>query len=1535
MNLAINPDQFLSTDWYDKFPNSPAASRAPSLNSKKIETVFSGINFTQKYKDHKQKRLNAVFVLVLKIADYIFKKLGLNCSTLNRILENHQHNCQVVHIIRKMITDIDFKQLKGPENVHYEKLLHLVFSQKKVDVDSAFLIYKSLKFKSDQIKLAALQKYLKENNLNKFRSLFTYCSKEIKFLFNQAFSECKGTANQKKNLEELLQNPKILLELCDDDKKNIFQQFNELFLEFETGYADLAKLNFAKQLIHTDYEQFSTIMGSLSPKSKEFSFLPLFPSIQEELDQIELLTQEINLSLNQLRKKTSNIHRSNDADFFVYGSTLKDLEARYALKNSNSPLTVAMVGIEYAGLAKQGGLAEAIEGLTTAFSSTSEHNKARLIFPKYSHLPLDILNQLKKVDKVYLDDYGNAIPIYQLTLNHVECFFIEDETFNLDKENPNIYGPNEEILKKRFITFSKLAANVLYQMPGNDIIHLHDWHVAGVGLKLVKDHKQEWEEGAIPPIVFTFHNNNRGAQGRIHASAYNYDPVVKALQESGIALNNENMFVEILKVADAVTTVSETFSIEAQLPEFGEGISFAVQNAARLGKLVGIVNGVNTKRWNPETDAALLEWKDIDTGEPLNLSFGPLHENPIEQKNLAKEQLNKWIKRYLPQSNFTLDVNKPLVTYIGRLDSYQKGLDIFEEAIKSTLKHGGQFIIMGSQEDAQATIILDQLEKKFRNQILVLRKAYFQDGKDGMPGIGSVVRAASDFLGVFSRFEPCGLVQFESWLFGAQVIASNVGGLADTVITRQANPEHFNGYLFKRGSRSHKSISHQVSLAIQDWNSMEQEAKNHLIRRLITEGRQYSWSSSPLGVAPVQKYRRVYQLAKQRITIRKNLDNCLRFDVQDHFFKKIIHSKASVEKIQLEEEAYLSAYYTDNFDDITLEKMYYRLPESLRKELPGPFTKRIKFQTYKELGSFVDDNGVKFAINVPNAKSVILKLFDSNRLLIKTVPLSKQENGHWTTYVNGSKVGQLYQYEINGKLKMDPYGLSHVNCETLKGSPFSVICQRNDFEWTDNKWIESRIRKAGTSQPMNIYEVHPTAWKRKKCGKILNYRELANELIPYLKKGNYTHVELMGILEHAYEGSMGYQVIGFFAPNSRLGEVNDLKYLINAMHENNIQVILDWVPAHFAKNSYALSKLDGTSQFEPSYWQTFFSKRRFYNWGTSFFDFKKKDVREFLISNAVYWLKEMHFDALRVDAVRCILDSEHRSSARSFLRELNAVVHAHCPGTLTIAEDYSGNQDVSRPAYKEGLGFDMKWNVAWKHFTLKYFSQNPLSREKSYHNLIKSVESDKDHKMVLALSHDEVTESVKTLLNKVEEADLFNTYANTRLLLSFMMGIPGKKLNFMGNEFGAQEPWTRYLGRKQGLMDTYYNRETLATRLNRMCLKINELYLNYPAFWEKDDNGSNLEWIEKNDPKGQIIAYRRTDNDGESLAFLHNVTGNEEVKYLVACESHLPIEIFNSDNKEFGGNGRINLLAKLIFKGKKIIGYQVKVPPLSTVIIKE
>ena len=413
---------------------------------------------------------------------------------------------------------------------------------------------------------------------------------------------------------------------------------------------------------------------------------------------------------------------------------------------------------------------------------------------------------------------------------------------------------------------------------------------------------------------------------------------------------------------------------------------------------------------------------------------------------------------------------------------------------------------------------------------------------------------------------------------------------------------------------------------------------------------------------------------------------------------------------------------------------------------------------------------------------------------------------------------------------------------------------------------------------------------------------------------------------------MGYQVTNFFAPNSRMGTPEDFKYLVNYLHKHNIGIILDWIPTHFSKDNYGLNKFDNTKLFENSGLKGLISKQSFYRWGTQFFDMKKPFVRAFLLSNALYWLKDFHIDGLRVDAVRCLLDSPSRRSVNLFLRQLNGMVHSVCKGTITIAEDYSGNEKITQPKYKNGMGFDYTFNIGWTHFVLDFFSTPIKERSSRYSDLIKAIESFNTQRCVLGISHDEVKKGKRSLLNKLNIPDLDLRIANTRALLSLMMITPGKKLNFMGNDIGAENEWDIYL--EKGSPGFIKSESTQKGKQIGLMLKhLNKLYQTHSALFNKDANAHDLDWIEKDDPGGSIIAFRRL--GATPIACFHNIT-QERVLFDVRIDSERVLsEIFNSDQQEYGGSGLINNKIKFIYTNGVISGYRIIVPPLSTVMISE
>lgn len=1537
----------------------PHESPSPLSQSEEILHLLK-----EKCRSTDQLRLNGFYAVILKIIN-IFQRCLKIQSNIAEKLAIHRQASEQHRIFKKFIKKIPLEPLNFTPT---ETSWVLTTLRNDLGTEEIRNLYKACKYLKCKHLLNNLKVALEKGQTDLFMKTFKMLPESLQKIFYSLASKKHNKTNHSHfGRKELKNNPGIFLTLADEYGKCVIDQFKDLFVGLAIASKDVAILSTFAEEFGKNPGAAHELPKALSENSRRMfrigpsaAAAPLdahaIAQAKDQIDRHEI--QHVTQSIKTMFKQP--LHSIEAYDVSVE-RMLRDLSDDLI----DAPVTVAMVGVEYASFIKQGGLAEALEGMTKSLLKVNPKNKARLIFPFYNILPKEILFNLTPSKQVFKDKNNQTIPVLYGVFEGVECFFIQDDSFTLDAKDPNIYGPNEEACKKRFYTFSNLASEVLLQMKGNDVIHLHDWHVAGIAIKLAKEHRKEWEDGEIPPVVFTFHNNNRSSQGRNYAGIYNYTPAVKALIDNGIAETNSNIFVEVLDIADAVTTVSETFALEAQLPQLGEGISFAVRAAAKTGKLAGIINGIDTNRWNPATDLALTLWKDPETQKPVNLTLSLILANAFIKKKDAKQQFQKWLKLHAPDGriskktssknlkpatdiNAVFDPNKPVVTFLGRFDSLQKGMEKLDEAIDATLSSGGQFVIMGSQEDEAASKLLDALEKKYPQGLVVIRdfknelgKFHYQQGNPAkeLPGIGSVVRAMTDFTFIPSKFEPCGLVQFEAWLFGSLAIGSNTGGLADTIITETASPDEYNGYLFNRNSTGEDGVRATIERAIEKWHDAPVSDKDALVKRLMANGKRYGWNSAPKGMPPANKYRIVYQKAIQRIKARKQPNTAQKFNLHHLLHKQPVAHSAALADYQNEfvkkEEEYLKEYYYGSLNDKGLEKLYLGLPPEIRSQLPTPYH-RANFELYKELGAIYSDAGVKFAVHAPKAKSVNVVLYNASLNTHRVHPLVKTSDGRWKLTVPHLKPGQRYQYMVNDQLKIDPYGTSHVTEPSSPTVPYSVVNDPTAFTWNDASWVEQRRKLAGKSIPMSIFEVHPTTWSRTEKGGVLNYKELAHKLVEHCVNTGFTHVELMGILEHPAEISMGYQVTGFFAPNSRLGTMDDFKYLINYLHENKIGVVLDWIPAHFAVDAYGLAKFDGSSLFEAKLWDKMVSNRKFYGWGTHFFDFSKESVREFLLSSALYWIREMHIDALRVDAVRNILDCEHPNQARLFLKELNTLVHTKCKGALTIAEDYSGNPIVTKPHFDEGLGFDMRWNIGWMKSMLSYFTTSPFKRKDKYHALVQSLYCNFDSKNVLALSHDEVKKGKKTLFEKVSGLDEDNRFANLRLMLSFEMCTPGKKLHFMGNEIASSTEWEEYMGNAPhpGMLEAEQNAKS--EPVLAMLRRLHHLYKTETALSEKDDNGQDIEWIVKNDPDQRLVAYRRVGKDYK-IACFHNVAGAESIKYIVPFEKPDmdPKLIFTSDEKLFGGSSNKNVNVELIAEGGQVVAYEVIIPPLTTIMVRE
>jgi 1,4-alpha-glucan branching enzyme len=557
-------------------------------------------------------------------------------------------------------------------------------------------------------------------------------------------------------------------------------------------------------------------------------------------------------------------------------------------------------------------------------------------------------------------------------------------------------------------------------------------------------------------------------------------------------------------------------------------------------------------------------------------------------------------------------------------------------------------------------------------------------------------------------------------------------------------------------------------------------------------------------------------------------------------------------------------------------------------------------QLYAKLGAHRVDGGVRFAVWAPNAQyvSVIGDFNDWDATKDQLQPVDS--TGIWEGIVEGATVGQHYKYHLDGREKADPVAFE----AEMPPKTASVIFE-SEYEWHDADWIEERQRQAQLERPMTTYEVHAPSWR-----KGLGWRELANQLAPYIRDLGFTHVELLPVMHHPYAGSWGYQVTGFYATVSTMGSPDDFRYFVDHMHANGIGVLLDWVPAHFATDPWALTRFDGTSLYEHD------DPRRgeHPDWGTYVFNLGRAEVQNFLLANALFWLREYHVDGLRVDAVASMLYLDYSRKqgewvpnrfggredleAVAFLKEFNELVHAREPGVISVAEESTAWPGVSRPTYVGGLGFGLKWNMGWMHDTLQYMQRDPMYRAHHHNDITFSFLYAFSENFMLPISHDEVVHGKGSLLHKMP-GDQWQKLANVRAYLSFMWAHPGKQLLFMGSEFGQPSEWSEERGLDWWILDQpiHQGLQTLVSALNRV-------YSATPALWEQDNDPAGFEWIDGGNSAQNVLAFVRWSRTGTPIVGLFNFSGNPVGPYRVG----LPFagtwdEVINTDAVEFGGSG--------------------------------
>ncbi len=610
-------------------------------------------------------------------------------------------------------------------------------------------------------------------------------------------------------------------------------------------------------------------------------------------------------------------------------------------------------------------------------------------------------------------------------------------------------------------------------------------------------------------------------------------------------------------------------------------------------------------------------------------------------------------------------------------------------------------------------------------------------------------------------------------------------------------------------------------------------------------------------------------------------------------------------------------------------------------------------RAYEKLGahlvSMQGKTGVAFAVWAPNARQVSL-LGDFNNWDSSTHPMHSSDSGIWSVFIPGLPEHSVYKFHITAQDeqsfdKSDPFGFAMEE----RPKTGSVVVNLDNYQWQDDDWVRSRQQNQALDRPLSIYELHLGSWKKavdKEWGlRYLNYRELAEELIPYILETGYTHIELLPIAEYPFDGSWGYQVLGFFAPTSRFGTPADFMYFVDQCHQNGIGVILDWVPAHFPKDGSGLNYFDGTHLYaheDPL-------QGEHQDWGTMIFNYGRNEVRSFLISNALFWIDKYHIDGLRVDAVASMLYLDYSRSegqwvpnkyggrenldAISFLQKTNEVVHGIFPGVLTIAEESTSWPMVSRPTYLGGLGFSLKWNMGWMHDTLEYMSKEGIFRRFHHNEMTFGMLYAFHENFILPLSHDEVVHGKGSILNKMS-GDEWQKFANLRAYYGFMWGYCGKKLLFMGNDFGQWQEWNHDQGLEWDAL-----KAPLHMGLHRLVRDLNLVYRSEPALYENDFDWTGFRWIDANDSDNSVLSFIRCAKDMDNfLVIVCNFTPVVRKNYVIGVPSGCRYqEIINSDQDVYGGSGH-HINGTLDCRDQPAHGMthslQLTLPPLSTVILK-